>query len=848
MPNTKDFMHLPFPTKKTGKAAYPPTPRSGEEKTAQNRANRQTHGNNLKSQVRVLSRFWEDRKTSRQNQNLPVIAGGVPFLLEIEPTTDVDFLRGLGFEIVCDLDEGFIVVSSAQTDLAAFLEKVDGFVSNVNRTGNVAKVYALCADDDRLKRILSGDLYAQWNTLDGNGTYMVELSVSCAGTATPPNMPNKRNNESEDEYNARVEEKKRNYREEIDAIIMKRQTELENIVQDYDGELPTSFVEDGDTFSVTMKISGKGLRDVILNYSYIFDVAFKEEIVLEDAVENTQPVSENLVVFTPELGSPIVCVIDSGIQENHKYLQPAILEADSICLIPGQTSVADDVAYGGHGTRVAGAVLYPEIIPTSGEYQLPCFIRNVKILDENNGIWDNMSREGVIDTVVKQFAVDAVTKTKIFNHSVGEGKPFYELKHMSSWAAKIDDVSYENDVLFVQAAGNMIQDVIKAHIQAGHSYPDYLGQPLSQIANPAQSLQALTVGSISHSDFETDDVKAMGMRGESSSFTRVGPGIWDSIKPDVVEYGGTHVINKTGTDIDLTTPDEVCPNLLRRSPTGPAFSRDNIGTSFATPKVANIASEIQKVFPNSPALLYRALIVQSARWPDVTSPLPNDQYQTLLRRIGYGVPDVDRATHNDTYRATLATMELLEIGEGEAHIFTINMPQELRDLGEDYKILVEITLSYAAKPKRTRRSHRSYLSTWLDWMCSKKNESEQDFEARIFEADSTGQDDGQFNWTIHERTNWGYARNFARSRQTLQKDWCVVSASQLSESFCIAVRGHKGWGSLFKAKYALAVSFEAVDQSIAIYEPIRLSNQVEIEVENSEVRVEITEAGIGSNE
>ncbi|MGL6196919.1 MAG: S8 family peptidase [Thermoguttaceae bacterium] len=848
MSSVNDFMHLPFPAKQTGKAKLNPNPNNGGETTQNNRQNRQAHGNSLRSQARGLSRFWEDRRATRQSQNLPTIAGGVPFLLEIEPTTDVDFLRGLGFEIVCDLEEGFIVVSSEQTDLADFQQKVEGFVFTQRGTGNVAKVYALCADADRLKRILSERLYSQWNTLDDNKIYTVELSVSCAGTATPPNLPTQKNKESDDEYNRRVEEKKAKYRQEIDDIIMERQGQLENIVRDYDGELPTAFIEDGDTFSVTMTISGRGLRDIVLNYPYIFEVAIKEDIVIEKATENTQTVSEHLTIIAPVSDSPVVCVIDSGIQENHKYLQPAILEDDSMCLIPGQTSVADDVSGGGHGTRVAGAILYPNDIPISGEYRLPCFIRNVKVLDGNNGIWSNVSREGIIETVVQQFAVDAETKTKIFNHSVGEGKPFYELKHMSSWAAKIDEVSYESDVLFVQAAGNMIDDVIKALIQARHSYPDYLGQPLSQIANPAQSLQALTVGSISHSDFETDDTMAMGKRGEPSSFSRVGPGIWDSIKPDVVEYGGTHAINKTGTDADLTMPEEVCPNLLRRSPQGPAFSRDNIGTSFAAPKVASIATEIQKTLPNSPALLYRALIAQSARWPGRTSPSSNEQYQTLLRRIGYGVPNVDRATHNNEYRATLATMELLEIGEGEAHIFTVNVPKELRDLGEDNNILVEITLSYAAKPKRTRRSHRSYLSTWLDWICSKKSESRDDFSKRIFETGKKVQDDGQFSWVIHERANSGQAKYFSRSRQTLQKDWCVVSTSQLSDSFCIAVRGHKGWGSLFKAKYVLAVSFEAVDQNIQIYEPIRLSNQIEVEadVENPEIRVEITEARDGN--
>jgi hypothetical protein len=85
------------------------------------------------------------------------------------------------------------------------------------------------------------------------------------------------------------------------------------------------------------------------------------------------------------------------------------------------------------------------------------------------------------------------------------------------------------------------------------------------------------------------------------------------------------------------------------------------------------------------------------------------------------------------------------------------------------------------------------------------------------------------------------AKDFARPRQTLQKDWCVINASDLSDEFCIAVRGHKGWGSLFKAKYVLAVSFEAVDQNIEIYEYIRLNNQVEVEttVDNQEINIEV---------
>ena len=846
MPATNKFMHLPFPSKKTGKAKYPQTPVPGKQATVQNKNNRQMHRDNLRSQAQGLSRFWQDRKGERSQQNLPTIAGGIPFLLEIEPTTDVEFLRGLGFEVVCDLAEGFIVVSSEQIDLADFLQKVEGFLSEAWGSGNVAKVYALRADSDRLKRILSEDLYNQWNTLDTSKHYTVDVSVSCAGTKAPPNLPTQREDESDVDFEKRIQERKNRYYQEIDIIVMERQQQLENIVLDHKGEILSSFIEDGDTFSVKIKISGVGLRDVALNYSYIFEMSLTAEVAVEPFTGITPNITESLEIIAPSQDSPIICVIDSGIQENHRYLASAIVQADSLCLIPDESAVHDEVSNGGHGTRVAGAILYPQGVPATDSYQLPCFIRNIKILDRNNAMADSISREGVIGEAVKQFAIDAQTKTKIFNHSLGESKPFYELKHMSPWAAKIDEVSYENDVLFIQAAGNMRSDVIKAHIQAGYPYPHYLGRPLSQISNPAQSFQALTVGSISHSDYETEDIIVMGKDGEPSAFSRIGPGIWDSIKPDVVEYGGTYAISKSGTDFLLTTPPDVCPELIRRSPQGPAYSKDDVGTSFSAPKITHIASEIQKILPHSPALLYRGLIAQSARWPKFNAPLSDDDCQTLLRCMGYGLPDVGRATQNNEYRATLATMELQEIGDGEAHIYAVNVPHELRDLGENYNLLVEVTLSYASKPKRTRREHRSYLSTWLDWVCSKKSETRSSFESRIFAADSTGQNDGQFPWIIREQQNWGRAKNFARPQQTLQKDWCIVNASEFSDEFCIAVRGHKGWGSLFKAKYTLAVSFEAIDQDVEIYEHIRLNNAVtvESEVESPEIELELPDNGM----
>ena len=288
----------------------------------------------------------------------------------------------------------------------------------------------------------------------------------------------------------------------------------------------------------------------------------------------------------------------------------------------------------------------------------------------------------------------------------------------------------------------------------------------------------------------------------------------------------------------------MCPELIRKSPEGPAFSSDDIGTSFAVPKVTYIASQIEKILPDSPALLYRALIAQSARWPKQISELSKEECISTLRKIGYGIPDVDRATHNDDYRVTLITPSLLELGDDDAHIFRIPIPEELSRVGEDYDILVEVTLSYAANPRRTRRYIKGYLSTWLNWQCSRIGEKAEVFARRIFETGSVIEDDGDFNWVIGEATNRGMADKYSRKNGTLQKDWCIIKSNQLSDAFCIAVIGHKGWGGLFKAKYTLAVSFEAINQDIPIYEPIR--TEIELAIENNEIEVEMS-GNIGNN-
>ena len=70
-------------------------------------------------------------------------------------------------------------------------------------------------------------------------------------------------------------------------------------------------------------------------------------------------------------------------------------------------------------------------------------------------------------------------KTRIFNHSIN-ARGHCRTRYMSSWAAEIDQLCYQRDVLIVQSAGNLPIDGaapyvgIREHLAAGRDYPWYL--------------------------------------------------------------------------------------------------------------------------------------------------------------------------------------------------------------------------------------------------------------------------------------------------------------------------------------------------------------------------------------
>lgn len=213
------------------------------------------------------------------------------------------------------------------------------------------------------------------------------------------------------------------------------------------------------------------------------------------------------------------------------------------------------------------------------------------------------------------------------------------------------------------------------------------------------------------------------------------------------------------------------------------------------------------------------------------------------------MPDASRATSNTDYRATFITTGEKSIKARDCHIYQVPIPPQLRRPADDYDVRIEVTLSYVARPRRTRRNLRRYLSTWLDWKSSRLGEDINDFRLRALkeESDAEPAQGAAIPWTLQNGMNWGFVRNVKRSSGTVQKDWAVVKSHSLANSFCIAVVGHQGWSRDpdSTARYSLAVTLEIVGQEIAIYEPLRtavIELQEQIRAQGvPEVEIEIEE-------
>lgn len=768
-------------------------------------------------------------------------------------------VRTLGVELVAETEEGLMLVSSDDLSFAMLYEVLDAFGAGAGALtagSSLLDIYERRDDRRKLTEILAPEVLAHW-PFENDAEYTFDLAIQTATSTRDMRWPRvpQRKNETEGEFIARREAKRLAARMEAEDQWLNnaeiRVHELEPIVNHFEGRFVTGMVSDeglktdtgmvfADSVQVRVTMRGEGFRDVVMNFPHLFEVTLPPELQGTFQAEGAQRETAAPILRPPTSNAATVCVIDSGIQEGHYWLAPAMDSERSRSFLPDclPDDVADEFSPRGHGTRVAGAILYPLEIPTGGEIQLHTWIQNARVLDKDNRLPASLPPERYLQQVVEHFHAPP-RHTKIFNHSINAKVPCPR-RRMTAWAAKIDELSHEHDVLFVQSAGNQhrfgpgdqANPGLATHLAEGRAPPEHLLEDSMRVANPAQSLHALTVGSIARKSWHDEDRRSFAddeLR--PSAFSRSGFGQpWSVIKPEVVEFGGDLVYSES--PYIVAPHPEVAVELLNSTLHGQSsFSKDGAGTSFSAPKVSHLAAHLQALFPTASPLLYRALIAQSARWPHWAENEPNKDH--VLRWIGFGLPSLERATENTPTRVTLITTEAEMLPGKQFHLFTVKIPDEIRNAALEARLRIDVTLAYTALPRRTRARRTGYLETWLDWEASRLGERADIFVNRMRNG---GAGAGRnIPWTLHTQSNFGETEETSRGRGTLQKDWAEFDAYDLPEEFSIAVRAHLGWNhreTAAAARYCLAVSFEALDMELPVYERIEAENRIETEVEN----------------
>lgn len=234
--------------------------------------------------------------------------------------------------------------------------------------------------------------------------------------------------------------------------------------------------------------------------------------------------------------APCIGIVDSGINV-HPLNEDVLVGAIGV---PDTLGTADEW---GHGTRVGGIALFGDLRAqlAAGTLARGARIASAKVVNERGEFDDRR----LVPSQMRE-AITALRQRfgcRIFVVSLGDRHRVYDGGKVGSWAAALDEVARDLDALIVVSAGNRPPRPASRLEEALTGYPGYLLEPDNRFVEPAGAMNVLTVGAVAHGEGLdarlADNVMARPIAGagEPSPFSRVGPGIDGSIKPELVDTG-----------------------------------------------------------------------------------------------------------------------------------------------------------------------------------------------------------------------------------------------------------------------------------------------------------------------
>lgn len=483
---------------------------------------------------------------------------------------------------------------------------------------------------------------------------------------------------------------------------VRRVGDVTRALDQYDGVLRGS---DSRPQSTVVRAScGESALDAVLGLMVVEKVRLPLAPLLEPSSWLT---AQSADFSSPAAIDAIVGVLDDGVAVSHPLLAGVVIASYEFPEVHTWQPI------GSHGTMVAGLAAYGGFEDALGasDGSLPQPVRLVvaRVL-EPDASGEPLSTHLPSDEPDHEVVENAIRRlhgdhgVRVFNLSFTDRFP-YSGPHASVLTETIDRLARELDIVIVVAAGNRsfaLDGTTQSGLHAMHDYPAYLLDEDARLAEPAPAANALTVGSLGLSDAPVTasgashvDHHVIAGRNRPSPFSRTGPGVAGRLKPELVHHGGDLVW--TGASVNAHDLGASCVSLNADYPS--RLFRVASGTSFAAPRVANLAARVSARYPSASANLIRSLLAVAAHHPREAELGMIDE--DLFRTIGAGVPLANHVVESFTNRVVM--MFEGKITCDTALIHPIPIPEAFARGRADRSI--SIAIAYDPPVRRQRREY-----------------------------------------------------------------------------------------------------------------------------------------------
>jgi hypothetical protein len=507
----------------------------------------------------------------------------------------------------------------------------------------------------------------------------------------------------------------------------------------------------------------------------------------------------------------------------------------------------------GHGTRIAALLLHGELEDVLDRSFLPrpfCRLLSIRVLDGSNRFPPGTVWEAEIERAITYAAEQGA---KVVNLSIGDPETHYTGARSTPVAALLDQLSRDLGIVIVVPTGNVAPAAYldTADAVAVETYVDaLLDSPHTALLDPAPATAVITVAAAAPEALAgatrgtfAASRRALGMGGWPSPFSRRGPGIDASVKPELSAPGGS-----LAYDVEFgRLVDDDALGILSASGAAPDRLLDvDVGTSYAAPLVARAAAAVHARYPTFGHNLIRALVLLGSREPRFAGTLaqlsPGQREKRVLPSVGYGEARLAEAIESTPHRTILVAEGAIRVDR--TIVYEVPIPSSFQVSGGTRGI--DVALAFDPE---TRARRLDYAATKMEFWLVRGMTPEEitsvfmstdlaELERLEEEAEDEAEDaelaeritPSKLGASLVRMSPSGQVRSRG-ANQLGRKRFSQRLKDDFGDTYHLVVQCRRVWPTSTPMQtYGLAVALWRDEDQPAIYDEIRTRVEVPIEV------------------